>query len=58
MTKRCIHCGTDIPFVANRCPNCTTVLNMSSSDGDAGAGIVIVFLFIVFGIGNCLGIIK
>ena len=58
MTKRCIHCGTDIPFVANRCPNCTTVLNMSSSDGEGFIGLVIMVMFIVFCIGNCLGIIK
>lgn len=58
MTKRCFHCSTDIPFAASRCPNCTTVLSMSSGDGDAGAAMVLILLFVVFGVGNCLGLIK
>ena len=58
MTKRCSHCATDIPFVANRCPNCTTVLNIGSSEGEGFIGLIIMAMFIVFCIGNCLGIIK
>jgi hypothetical protein len=41
MTKQCIHCGTQIPFVASRCPNCTTVLSISDTGGDSDTGAIL-----------------
>lgn len=54
--KRCIHCGTDIPFVASRCPNCTTVLNMSGADGDVAAFATVILLLVVSSI--VVGIVE
>ena len=59
MTKTCVHCGTQIPFIAARCPNCTTQLSgAGGSGGDAGTAFAIIIFGCVFGIGNCLGCIK
>jgi hypothetical protein len=57
MTKLCSRCGTHIPFIASRCPNCTSELG-GSGGGDGAGALVFVFLVVVVGIGNCLGCIK
>lgn len=56
MTKLCVRCGTHIPFIASRCPNCTSELG-GGGDNPAGAFILLVVIAAVL-IGNCLGCIK
>lgn len=55
MLKTCSRCGTRIPMVASRCPNCTSELDTGSGPGEALGIILIALLMIIFYIVDKLG---
>jgi hypothetical protein len=53
--KTCYKCGTQIPFIASVCPNCTRDIGGSSDGTDAGAAVMaFIIILTVAGISNCV----
>ena len=58
MTKLCTKCGTQVPFIANVCPNCTRDIAVNGGNDAQGAATLIVVLVLSAVVTGVVEIVK